>query len=342
MTLASPFRLPLAGALLALNLGASAAPAAVSFDTTPRAGQQQRQLIDIQATIQMRAEAGPGATEEQRAQIASAAQNFSRMGPMKMNLQMEQAMKVGQPDADGWLPLTVTTANKGGKVEVGGKVSPMPTKAPDLSFTARFNPKDFAFEIQNVQGAPELNDFIRSQGNAMVGEALQLYKVLAQQPMKVGESVEVPMTMTLPIPLPGGAGQMQNKLRYTLARVDRGVAYFDLGMDMKMDLSAPLPAPAASAASAASAPEGGAASAPAAGATPQVMNVTAHGGGKGTSSLRLADRLPLASQLKMVLTMTMKMPDHGLMMMDMDMDVRAKGESLAKPAAAKPAAKKKN
>ena len=277
MTLASSLRLPLSGALLALNLGASAAPAApvaVSFDTTPRAGQHQRQLMEIQATFQMRAEPGAEATDEQRAKIAAAAQNFSRMGPMKMNLQMEQAMKVGQPDADGWLPLTVTSANKGGKIEVGGQVSPMPTKAPELSFTARFNPKDFAFEIQSVQGAPELNDFIRGQGNAMVGEALQLYKVLGQQPMKVGESVEVPMTMALPIPLPGGAGQMQNKLRYTLVRVDRGVAHFDLGMDMKMDMSAPLPAQAASAASA---PEGEAASAPAATAAPQTMNIAASG-----------------------------------------------------------------
>ena len=33
------------------------------------------------------------------------------------------------------------------------------------------------------------------------------------------------------------------------------------------------------------------------------------GRGQGTSSLRLADRLPLASQLRM--TLTMKMPDNG-------------------------------
>lgn len=347
MTLASPFRLTLAGALLGLHLGASAAPAApaaVSFDTTPRAGQHQRQLIDIQAVIKMRIEAGAEATDEQRAKIAQATEHFARMGPMKMKLQMEQAMKVGQPDADGWLPLTVTTANKGGQIDVGGKASPMPSKMPEMAFAARFNPKDFAFEIQDVQGAPELNDLIRGQGNAMIGEALQLYKVLAQQPMKVGESVEVPMTMALPIPLPGGAGQMQNKLRYTLARVERGVAHFDLGMDMKMDMTAPLPAKPASAPAgeAASAPAAEAASAPAPNAAPQVMSVTMQGGGKGTSSLRLADRLPLANQLKMTMTMTMKMPDNGLMLMDMDMDMRAKGESLAKPAAAKPAPKKKS
>jgi hypothetical protein len=345
--LASSFRLPLASALLGLSLAAAAtpaAPAAVALDTTPRAGQHQRQLIDIKAVIKMRVEAAPEATDEQRAKTAQAAEHFSRMGPMKMDMQMEQAMKVGQPDADGWLPLTVTTGGKGGHIEVGGNIQPLPGKAQDLGFVARFNPKDFAFEIQDVQGAPEINDFMRNQGNAMVGEALQLYKVLAQQPLKVGESVDVPMTLALPIPMPGGAGAMQSKLRYTLTRVERGVAHFKLGMDMKMDVSAPLPAQAASApvAEGASAPASEAASAPAAQAAPQVMNVSIGGTGTGTSSLRLADRLPLTSNLKMTMTLTMKMPDNGVMLMDMDMDVRAKGESLAKAAAAKPAAKKKN
>ena len=287
-------------------------PAAVAFDTTPRAGQHQRQLIDIQAAIKMRVEAAADATDEQRAKTAQATEHFARMGPMKMKLKMEQTMKVGQPDAD---------ASKGGQVDVGGKVSPLPAKGQDLSFTARFNPKDFAFEIQGVQGAPALDDAMRTQGNAMIGEALQLYKVLAQQPLKVGESVDVPMTMALPIPMPDGAGSLQSKLRYTLARVERGTAHFDLGMDMTMDAKAPLPAAAASA--------------PAPDAAPQATNVAVAGRGRGTSSLRLADRLPLASALKMTLTMTMKMPDGSLMHMDMEMDMRAKGESLAKPAAAR-------
>jgi len=337
---AFPYRPFLAAALLALSLGATAAPAtpaAVAFDTTPRAGQHQRQSMDIQATIKMRIEPAPEATDEQRAKINQAAENFTRMGPMKVAVKMAQAMKVGQPDAVGWLPLTMTTSSKGGEVEVGGKVQPLPQKAQDLAFTARFNPKDFAFEIQGVSGAPALDELLRKQGNAMVGEALQLYKVLAQKPLQVGESVEVPMTMALPIPLPGGAGTMQNKLRFTLVRVDRGVASFDMAMDMTMDINAPLPA-AASAASAASSP---AAAASAADGAAKVMAITMTGTGKGSSTLRMADGLPLTSQLKMALTITMKMPDNGLMLMDMDMDMRAKGESLAKPAPARSAAKRK-
>lgn len=326
LPIASPLRLSLLGPLLGLNLAAQAAPEApaVSFDTTPRAGQHQRQTIDLQATMKMRLEAGPEATEEQRAKIGLAAANIEQMGGMKMAMQMQQTMKVDPPDADGWLPLTMSVANQGGKVEVGGKAMPMPTnKVGDMSFSARFNPKDFAFEVQKFNGGPaEMTEVMRNQGLAIIGEALQLYKALSQKPLKVGESVDVPLTMALPMPIPGGAGAMQGTVRYTLARVDKGVAHFDLAMDMKMDASAPLPAKPGSA------PE-------AAEASPQMMKVAVTGSGKGTSSLRLSDRLPLSNRLAMAMKMTMNGPDNGRMFMDMDMTMQAKGESLARPAAAK-------
>lgn len=332
MSSASPLRLPLLGALLALQLAAQAAPApaaTVTFDTTPRAGQHQRQQIDMRAVMKMRVEAGPDATEDQRAKIGLADANISQMGPMKMAMQMQHTLKVDPADADGWLPLTVSVAAKGGQVEMGGKTMPLPSnKATDVSFVARFNPKDFAFEVKKFEGgSPELGEAMLKQGSHTIGEALQLFKALSQKPLKIGESVDVPLTMALPMPLPGGAGAMQGNVRYTLARVDKGVAYFDLGMDLKMDVNAPLPRPA-SAASAASAPE-------AADASPPMLNMAITGSGKGSSALRLADRLPLSSQLTMAMKMTMNGPDNGRMFMDIDMDMQSKGESLAKPAAAK-------
>lgn len=337
----SALRLSLTGALLGLTVAAQAAPAAVTFDTTPRAGQHQRQKIDVQATIKMSAEPGPDATETQRAQIAQAAERMTQMGPMQMAMQMTQAMQVGQPDADGWLPMTVATSAKTGQLTVSGKTVPLPKQQDrDLSFTARFNPQDFNFEMQKSEGSPELQAMMDAQGNAMIKEALQLSKALSQRPMKVGDSVDVPLNMALPVPLPGGAGQMGGQVHYTLTRLERGVAYFDLTMDMKMDIKAPVPAAAASAASAASAAEpADAASAPAA---PQTMDVAIQGTGKGTSSLRLADRLPLASRLGMNMQLLMSMPDNGLMKMDMDMVMSSKGESLAKAAPAKAAPKKKS
>lgn len=255
MTIASPLRLSLLGALLGLNLAAQAAPGApvaVSFDTTPRPGQQQRQQIDLQTTMKMRVEAGPEASDEQRSKIATLSENFERMGPMKMAMRMEQTMKVGGPDAQGWLPLAMTVGTQGGSVEVGGKVNPLPQLAKtDMSFAARFNPQDFGFEMQAVEGGPaELNEMMRTQGKAAIGESLQLFKALSQRPLKIGESVEVPLNMSLPVPLPGGANNMQGLVRYTLARVDKGVAHFDLNMDLKMEVDTPLPKPAAAASAA--------------------------------------------------------------------------------------------
>lgn len=331
MNLAFPLRPLLAGALLGLNLAAIAAPApaTIVFDTTPRAGQHQRQLMDMQAVMKMRVEPGDAATEEQRAKIAQAAERMAQMGPMKMSMQMQQTLQVGQPDAEGWLPVTVATAGKGVKMEVGGKAVPMPaSSAQDLGFVARFNPRDFGFEIREVQGSPELSEMMRTQGQATVSQALQLFKSLRDKPLKVGDSVDVPLAMNLPVPLPGGAGAMNGQVRYTLVRLERGVAHFDLSMDMKLDMNVPMPTPPG----AASAPQGEAASA--AGTPPKTMHMVINGGGKGKSSLRLADRLPLATQLDMDMQMTMDTPDNGRMLMDMNMAMQSKGESLAKAATA--------
>lgn len=349
----SLLRPALAAALLGLNLGAIAAPAPapITFDTTPRAGQQHRQLIDMQAVMKMRIEPTAEATDAQRAQLAQAAERMNQMGAMKMSMQMLQTLKVDQPDADGWLPMTVATGSRTGKLEVGGKVVPLPNpKGGDLAFVARFNPRDFAFEFQKVEGSAELSEAMRTQGAAAVGEALQLFKALRERPLKVGDSVDVPLTMTLPVPLPGGAGSMNGQLHYTLARVDHGVAYFDLSMDLKLDIDAPVPTPGtpATPATAASAPQGDAASAAAAasapatgGAEPKTMHLLINGSGKGSSALRLADRLPLSNQLTMDMQVTMNMPDNARMFMDMTLVTKSKGESLAKPAAAKAEPKKK-
>lgn len=330
MTLASPLRPLFAGALLGLNLAAIAAPApaAIVFDTTPRAGQHQRQQMDMQAVMKMRVEAGDAATEEQRAKIARAAERMAQMGPMKMSMQMQQTLQVGQPDAEGWLPVTVTTGSRGVHMEVGGKPVPVPAAAKaDLGFAARFNPRDFAFQIREVQGSPEFSEVMRNQGQAAVTQALQLFKTLRERPLKVGDSVDVPLAMNLPMPMPGGAGAMNGVVHYTLARVERGVAHFDLSMDLKMDAQTPLPTPPG----AASAPQDAAASGVE--TPPKTLHMVVSGTGKGQSSLRLADRLPLASTLDMDMQMTVETPDNGRMLMDMNMVMQSKGESLARPVA---------
>ncbi len=332
MILASPLRPLLAAALLGLNLSAIAAPppASIVFDTTPRAGQHQRQLMDMQAVMKMRVEAGAAATDEQRAKIAQAGERMAQMGPMKMSMQMQQTLQVGQADAEGWLPMTVTTGGKGVQLEVGGKAIPVPnpTKA-DVGFVARFNPRDFAFEVREVQGSPELSDMMRTQGQNTISQALQLFKSLKERPLKVGDSIDVPLTMNLPVPMPGGAGAMDGVVHYTLARLERGVAHFDLSMDLKLDINTPVPTPPG----AASAPHGQNASAPAPPPPPGHKGINRRRNGQSTQ--RLADRLALATQLDMDMQMTMDMPDNGRMLVDMNMVMQSKGESLARPAATK-------
>lgn len=343
MPIASSLRQTLLASLLGFTFAAQAAPkapAAISFDTTPRAGQHQRLQIDMQAAMKMHVEAGPDATDAQRAKIAQAAQQMSQNGLVNMSMQMQQTTKVDAADATGWLPMTVTVASKGGRVEVGGNTVPLPTdKAADMKFSARFNPKNFAFELNKVDaGQPQLTEMMNKQGQTLISETLQLYKALAQRPLKIGESVDLPLTMALPMPMPGGAGAMQGTVHYTLVRVDKGVAHFDLSMELKMNIDTPLPKPAAaaSAASAATAASDAAsAAAPAAEAPPQMLHMAVTGSGKGTSALRLADRLPLASQLAMDMKMVMDGPDNGRMTIDMDMVMRSTGENLAQAPAKK-------
>lgn len=334
MNVSSKLRLPLLGALLALQLASQAAPstpAEVVFDTTPRAGQQQRQALDMRATMKMRAEAGPDATDEQRAKVAQAAERMAQGGDIKMHMQMLHTTRVGQPDAQGWLPLTFVSGNKETTVEVGGKVVPLPnTQAGDLTLTARFNPKDFSFELQKVEGGrPELSQMMTAQGQALISDAFKLHKVLSQRSLKIGDSVDVPLNLALPMPLPGGAGALQGLVHYTLVRVDRGVAHFDLTMTLNANIETPMPTPAATAASGASAPAEPAASAAGSPpAAPRVLRMAMTGSGKGTSSLRLTDRLPLNTRLGMDMKMTVDGPDNMRMLFDMNMDMTSKGEAL--------------
>lgn len=322
MTVTSFVRLPLLGALLGLHLvtqGAPAAPDEIRFDTTPRAGQHQRQLIDMQATVKVRAEPTPEATEEQRSKIAQMAERMADQGgTIKMSMAMSQTTRVGQPDTDGWLPVVFTGSDRKTTIEVGGKVVPTPRESTgDMTINARFNPRDFAFELQRVEGAPAMQALMTAQGQAMLADAFKLHKALAQRSLKIGESVDVPMNIALPVPMPGGAGGMQGQVRYTLARVERGVAYFDLSMTLNAKLDTPLPPqPAASGASAADT------------AAPRMLHVVMNGQASGTSSLRLNDRLPVASQMALTMKATFDGPDNSRMLMDMDMTMQSKGEAL--------------
>ncbi len=340
-----PFLRPtLLGALLGLQIAAQAAraaPAEVRFDTTPRAGMHQRQTMDMKSTMSMRIEAGPDATEEQRAKIAQKAGQMADASNIKMTMRLQHTTQVGQPDVDGWLPLTFTSGNRSVSMEVGGKAIPVPNAGnADMRMTARFDPRSFDIEVQTAEGGPPgFGALMTAQGKSMLNDAFKLQKALAQRTLKVGDSVDVPLSMNLPVPLPGAAGGLQGQVHYTLVKVTGGVAYFDLNLTMDIQMNTPLPTPPVAAAS--DAASGASAPASAAEATPaRMLRMVMKGSGKGTSTLRLADQLPLSTQLAMNMQMTVDGPDNSRMLMDMVMDTTSKGENLAKKPAAAP--KKKN
>lgn len=335
------FSLP--AVLLSLAMATHAAPPAVRFDTAPRPGQHQRQLMDVRAVMTMKLEPGPAASAEERARLEQAGEFMSRNGPVKMAMQMQETLKVGAADAKGWLPVVVDLKSLGGSMETGGKTVPLPTAgAGDIRVSGKFHPKDFGFEVQKVDGGPAgMAEVMRQRGRTMLGDALQIHKALAERPLNIGESVEVPYNVNLPLPMPGGAGEMQSKIRYTLTRLDKGVAYFDLNLAIDMDANTPLPARARAASAAADAASQ-AASAPEAASTldtaaapARTVQLKIKATGSGSSSLRLSDRLPLNSQIKMDMKVVADGPDNARMTMDMNMTVQSRGESLARGAAEK-------
>jgi hypothetical protein len=326
----------LATTLLATSATTWAAPTA-TFDTTPRPGQHQRQRVEMQMKITTHVEAAPGASDEERARIAERAAQLAQTGPVTMALKMEQTLLVGRPDPAGWLPVQLSATPRGGSFEVGGQVRPIPASdTPKTSLSARFNPRDFSYEIVKFQGNAALSDALRQAANNTMGEALQLFKALAQRPMKVGDSVDLPMKVPLPVPVPGSNGGLDSNLRYTLVRVARGVAYFDLAMDL--NISAELPAQPQPAQAASAAPPAAAASSASQAASAEaagMLRLQASGTAKGTSALRLSDRLPLSSQLAMDMRMNMQGPDNARMSFDMALSMKSEGESLGKARAKK-------
>lgn len=322
---ASLFRPRLAGLALALLSGTvlAAKPAAEVplMDMTPRPNQHQRQTMDMQALMNVRIEPRAGATDEEKAR----AQQSQAAMPMTMKLRLQQTMRTGALKADGWMPLTLDhrTMDLSMTTATGVPV-PLPTaKTGNMTITARLHPQDLRFELDTVQGQQPLDEQMKPMMNNLMNQMLGMAKAVRGKSLVVGESFDMPLDAALPMPGPGpNGGQLKGQIRYTLTRLDKGIAYFDAGMTLDMNASVTPPASA-------SAPADGA-SAPAAGA----VNMSAQGGGQGKFSMRLADRLALTSDMSLQTQMTINVPNGDVVKMDMDMTMKGRGESL-KPVAAK-------
>jgi hypothetical protein len=293
------------------------------LDLAPGANSHQRQTTRLTATMDMEAMPRPEASDEERAQAKArlAAAKF----PMSMRHTSVSTLKTGQADEAGWLPLQLTVqALEMSATNAAGENTPMPApRAANLSLEARFNPRDFGFEVVSVAGLGG-----SAAGTELASVTLKnlfsAVKGLSGQTARLGQTLTMPMDipMQMPVATPG-SGQMQGTARYTLTRLQAGVAHFDVGVDMKLDASFAAPPSAASAA--ASAPAGNAS-----------MRVS--GAGEGQMVVRLADQLVLRQTLRMKQQMQVTLPTGDGFLMRMDMDMDATGENLA---AAKPKARAK-
>lgn len=304
--------LPLAFlASLATTALAQAPEALITLSTLPLASSQQLHEVQMHVVTDMKVRPRQGASEEELEQL------HRRLGtakmPLSMDMQTQLRLQTGPVDARQRMPLTARVeASRLDARDADGK--PMPgTPAqglPDMQFSAQVVNDRFEDIRQSdanlLQLPPEQveSTFRRTFGIGTLSR-------LNGAPLRVGESLELPLDMNLPPAVSntlGKAGQVM--ARYTLAKVQAGVAYFDIRTEL--DAQVPLPAP-----------PGGSTRGD---APPLVIK----GSGTGQLQLGLADHLPLRNDLDLTLQLQLPMP--GGHSMQMDTQVRTRSEGRAIPA----------
>lgn len=310
--------LPLAALGLATLPGLSLAQdAPITLSLLPLANSQQVQDIRMKMVTDMKLTPRPGASEDEVQQLRSKL-GAVRM-PMTVSMQLRQRLQAGAADARQRIPVSARIESS--KMELrnadGDLLPGVPAKGmPEMQFSALL-----------VHGRYEN---IRWSGNAdikMPPELLEktfrktfdaLSKFEGAQ-LRVGESLELPLELNLPLPnTPAGSNAGKVNARYTLVKVESGVAFFDVAALLDFKMSLPTPPSAASAASSADGAQG-----------PASLSLVIKGAGTGRLHLRLADRLPLRNDLDMNVQMQMPLPEgHG---MDMDMQVQVSSEGRAEP-----------
>lgn len=274
--------------------------------------QQRHHIHSVMAMkMDMRLEPSEGMSEEERAKVAQAMQ-AAKM-PLTMRSEFDQQMTTTAIDKQGnfqlllrgtSLPMEVSNA-------LGERVGP-PSTPMDIKIDARLNQKTGSYQAMKLAG---LDAAASGMSEGLLNQLLNGMRALEGRRLKVGESAEMPLDMALPIPKTPGMN-MTMLGRYTLLKVQDGVADFDVGVTMSMSLS-PDAATAAVEASNESAP-----------ASEPTPSMNAAGKGQGRMSLRLADRLVLNQQMEMSMKMQMSAAGKPPVQMVLDMNLAATGKNL--------------
>lgn len=283
--------------------------------------QQRHQIHSVmRMKMDMRMEPFEGMSEEERAKMEQAMQ-AAKM-PMSMRSEFDQQVTTTAADKQGnfqlqlrgkSLPLEMSNS-------AGERVGP-PKATVDIKIDAKLNQKTGSFQSMKMAGMDAASSGL-SEG--LLKQLLSSMSALEGRRLKVGESAEMPLDMALPIPK--GPGMDLKMLgRYTLVKLENGVADFDVGVNITMamndDKAEAAAAAAAAASSAASAPDATA-------SAPTTPLMTASGQGQGRMSWRVADRLVLNQAMNLAMNMRMQAPGKPVMNMKVDMEMEASGKNL--------------
>ena len=298
----------------ALSL-ADTAPVTVSFLPLPNS--QQVQDLRMKVVTDLKVTPRPGASEEELQKLHSKVGSVKM--PMTVSMQLRQHLQTGAADAQLRIPVTARIESPQMELRNGNGDLLPGAPARDMA-GMQFSALLVDGRYENIQwsgtNAPQMPPELLEKTFRKTFDALARFNG-AQ--IRVGESIEVPVDLNLPListPADGNAGQV--KARYTLSKVEAGVAFFDVAasLDLKMDL--PMPPPAASAAASA---EG----AP----PPRPQTLVMNGSGTGQLQLRMADRVPLRNDLSMDIQMQMPLPEGHAMHMNLQMQVNTEGRSVS-------------
>lgn len=290
--------------------------APVTLNLVPLANVRQAQLFTMKMVTDMKVTPRPGATDEE-VQAIQAKLGAVKM-PLTMTMQMRQELETGKADAKGRIPLTARIEQSKMEMRMGdGSLLPAPSNRSltDMQFSAelvggRYENIRLSGEGTTALPAPMLESVFRKTFDALAK--------LNGTKLRPGETVDLPLDMNLPMPgmvAASNAGLVT--ARYTLTKVEAGVAYFDItaSIDFKLDLPAP-PQPA-------SAPAG-------AEATPAAApRMTLTGGGTGHLQIRLADRLQVHNDMDMQMNVQMPLPEGHTMQTLLQMQMNSQGKALA-------------
>jgi len=287
----------------------------VTLNLIPLPNTRQQQDFRIKAITDMKFKARDGASEEEVQQL-SAKLGAVKM-PLTMSMQMRQVLQTGKADARGRVPLTarIERGTMDMRTGDGDLVPGVPQRGmPAMQFSATIVDGRYENIRLSGEGAAQLPP------DMLEGIFRKTFDALAKMngaTLRVGESLDMSLEMPLPIPnLPAGSNAGKVIANYTLAKVEAGVAFFDIKATLDLKLDLPMPAVPASA------PEG------AAPAAPPSLQMVIGGGGTGHMQLRLADRLQLHNDLDMTMALQMPLPQGHAIQMTLQMQMDSDGSSL--------------